>query len=57
MKLFNKLSLALAVMFLMASCELTQTPLEFEKNPGPPIIDNGQGDETGPNPMDDGPPE
>ena len=46
MKLFKRLSFAFAVMFLMASCELTQAPLEFDKNPNPPMDYVEQGDET-----------
>jgi len=56
MKLFKKLSLAIAVMFLMASCELTQAPLEFE-NPNPPMDNWEQGDEGGEPKGDDGPPD
>ena len=57
MKLFKNLSFAIAVMLLLASCELTQAPLEFGKNPEPPMESSKDGMETGPLPGDDKPPE
>ena len=44
MKNLKRLSFVAALMFLMASCELTQAPLEFDSGPDTPI-DNGEGDE------------
>ena len=57
MKNLKRLSFVAALMFLMASCELTQAPLEFDKDPGTPIDNGGPGDETGGPVGPDGPPD
>jgi len=57
MKLFKNLSFAIAVTLLLASCELTQAPLEFGENPEPPMESSKDGMETSELPGDDKPPE
>jgi len=57
MKLFKNLSFAIAVMLLLASCELTQAPLEFGENPEAPMESSKDGVETGSLPGDYKPPE